>query len=112
MDQKDEGLPDLQWLNKTELLELLLKPGLGSYRLSHAVSEERLIQLIETGAEPQPHERSKTCKTRADLEVWVSKNSGVISQLPCHGPLQGKCTIYPCSDTRHMSCWLRSEKHR
>ena len=112
MTAQNNGLPDPEWMNNTELIEILRKPGFTGERISYSVPRDRLVTLVRTGATPEVYERSKTLESRKILEAWVSRNSGVISQLPCGGPDRGKCTIYPCSDGRHASCWLRTKGHR
>jgi hypothetical protein len=106
-------IPELEWLNTTELLEILRRPGYGGYRLRRSIPDERLIQLIRTGVIPSENELAETSKSREWLETWVQSNkTGIISQLPCRGTDQGKCTIYPCPEGRHLNCYLKAEAWR
>ena len=103
---------ELEQLNISELLQLLKEPERGGHRLKKAVPIDRLIHLIRTGETPEPSEFAATIQTRAKLEVWVSKNIDAIgSQLPCSGPTRGKCSIHPCSDGKHLDCYLAAKEH-
>jgi len=97
----------LENLNSSELLEILRRQG---YRLSPSVPKERLIYLINSGEGPLPAEVSGTMPSRKRLEMWIDQNRAFISsQLPCKGPLQGRCTVYDCPDGRHLDCYLAAE---
>lgn len=97
----------LEAMNRTELLQILAGGGHGRLRLRSSIGRERLIHLIRTGEEPKPEELAKTTETRARLEVWIEKNRALVgSQLPCEGPNSGKCTIYPCTEARHLNCYI------
>jgi len=99
---------NLTSLNISELLELLRQKG---YRVSSTVSKERLIELIEGNLVPDQFEMNGTISSRRRLETWVDQNRTYIaSQLPCRGPLQGKCTQYDCPDVRHIDCYLAAEQ--
>lgn len=97
----------LEQLNLSELLEILRRHG---YRVSPAVQKERLIHLINSGEPPRQEELSGTMPSRVRLEKWIDQNRTYISsQLPCTGPLQGRCTLYDCPDGRHLDCYLGAE---
>jgi hypothetical protein len=100
------------YMNRTELLQLLASDKHGNHRLRTTVPAERLIHLLRTGEQPQPEELAQTTETRKKLQVWIEKNWLQIgSQLPCSGPNKGKCTIYPCSEGKHLDCYLHAQKH-
>jgi hypothetical protein len=100
-------VPPLEQLNTTELLHILRSGNHGHLRISRAVPRERLIQLIQTGERPRDEEIAQTAKTRSRLEAWIQKHIDSIgSQLPCSGPQRGMCTVYPCTEGRHMDCYL------
>lgn len=104
-------LPPLEQLNISELLQILSNAGHGRHRLRRSVPRERLIHLIKTGDQPEDDEISQTSVTRHNLQVWIEKNwAGIGSQLPCVGPNRGKCTIYPCTEGRHLDCYLSVKK--
>jgi len=107
-----ESITPLEYLNKTELLQILSNAGHGNLRLSARVPQERLITLIRTGNPPRPDELAGTTETRKKLQVWVAGNWGSIgSQLPCSGTNKGRCTVYPCSEGRHLECYLSAKEH-
>jgi hypothetical protein len=104
------GPPPLNLLNHSELLELVyIHRGI---RLRRDTSPERLIRLLENPQEqPHPQEVPTTTETRARLEQWIMKNWAALqSQLPCKAHNRGRCTIYPCSEIRHLSCWLLNKE--
>lgn len=102
----------LEWLNRSELLQILSREEYGYLRLRASVPKERLIHLISTKEPPSPDELAKTTETRQRLQSWIQKNWDQInSQLPCSGELRGKCTVYPCSEGRHLDCYLSAKKY-
>ena len=113
MSQEEENQMPLEALNTTELLQILSNPNNGGHRLKAGLSQERLIYLIRTGENPLPAETAQTTDTRAQLEYWIRKVAwdGINSQLPCLGEDRGKCSIYPCSEGRHLACYLGAKKY-
>ena len=102
----------LESLNQTELLQILGNSGHGNHRLSVHVPKERLISLIRTGKDPQPDELAGTMETRKRLQEWIVESWLQIgSQLPCSGPDKGRCTVYPCSEGRHLECYISAKVH-
>jgi len=101
------GPPPLQILNQNELLELVyIHRGV---RLRHSTSPERLIQLIENPQEQPRLEElpASTLESRQLLETWILKNwEALKTQLPCKGHNYGHCTVFPCTEARHISCWM------
>ena len=105
-------IPDLEELNTTELLQILSGPGHGRLRLSRATPRARLIQLVRECGEPDSKELSGSHKTRKRLQAWIHQNWGSIgSQIPCMGDRRGQCTRYPCTEGRHIGCYLAAKKH-
>ncbi len=99
-------------MNRTELLQILATEKYGYLRLRASVPPERLAHLIRTGERPTPEEMSKTVDSRQKLQVWIDQNQKQIeSQLPCNGPNKGKCTIYHCSEGKHLDCYIAAKKH-
>lgn len=106
--------PPLEALNTTELIQILAKPSNGGHRLRDTTPKERLIQLIQTGETPHQTEISQTSETRKQLEYWIRNVAwdGINSQLPCSGENRGRChSVYPCSEGRHLACYLAARKH-
>jgi hypothetical protein len=102
----------LENLNKTELIQILGNSGHGNLRLRKSVKQERLIYLIRTGEQPNEEETAGTVATRKRLQEWIEKSwSRIGSQLPCSGPLRGMCTSYPCSEGRHIECYLSAKDY-
>lgn len=103
----------LETLNVTELLQILSKQSNGGHRLKVTVPKERLVHLINTGEVPTQEEVSPTAETRRMLEYWIRNVAwnGINSQLPCEGENRGKCVTYPCSEGRHLACFLGAKKH-
>lgn len=99
----------IEHANKTELLEAVKeKTGL-TPRVD--LSEERLVQLVYNPSSMVPEEVADINKTRAKLEAWITNNwDWVNGQIPCTGELRGKCTKYPCSNGRHMDCYIGAKK--
>lgn len=97
---------DYRNLNTTELLDILSRAPYGHVRLRFGLPRERLIHLIEHHEIPAPHELAGTMETRKSLEKWISRTPGVIQHTPCAGVNKAKCTVYPCSETIHIDCYL------
>lgn len=73
---------------------------------------ERMEELVASGAAPLDSECSGTMATRYVLEKFMQENWGKIgSQLPCSGADKGKCTIYSCSEARHIACYSSVPPH-
>ena len=107
-----DATTSLEQLNLSELLQILNNAGHGRLRLRRSVSKDRLIYLIRTGETPKDEEISMTSKTRSKLQGWIEGNwDGIGSQLPCTGPRRGQCTVYPCTEGRHLDCYLSAKKH-
>lgn len=103
----DQDMPALETLNFTELLEII-RHQLG-VRLKRSVPKERLIQLIYEGGKPLEEELSGTGESRKKLELALAgKWSSVVSQLPCKGATRGKCTVHPCTESRHLDCFIEA----
>lgn len=104
----DEGLPDLQQLNATELASIVRRQT--GVVVKRSVPRLRLIELIEYGLAPLPEEAAKTNETRKVLQLFIEKNwSWVNSQIPCKGENMGRCTVYPCPEGRHLDCYLAAK---
>ena len=102
----------LENLNQSELLQILANSGHGNLRLKVTTPRERLIDLIRSDGIPHKREISGTARTRLELQEWIETNWDRIgSQLPCTGPTRGMCTVYPCSEGRHIECYLSAQKH-
>lgn len=102
----------LENLNKSELLQILANSGHGNLRLKVTTRKARLIDLIRSDGTPGKQEISGTARTRLELQEWIETNWDRIgSQLPCTGPTRGMCTVYPCSEGRHIECYLSAQKH-
>ncbi len=100
------------YMNRTELLQILSKEEYGHLRLRATVSQERLAELVRTKEKPKQEEIAQTAATRQRLQLWIEKNwTQIGSQLPCSGPNRGKCTIYPCSEGKHLDCYLSAQKY-
>lgn len=104
----------LDELNDTELWEIARMQLTAAWsrpiRLSRAVSRERVIYLIESNEQPRPEEI--LLESRRKLEEWVTKNwDSVNSQIPCSGPLKGKCTRHSCPEGRHLTCYASALPH-
>lgn len=104
------SLEPLEQLNQSELLQILKDSERGGHRLRKAVPADRLIHLIRTGEQPAQEEIALTTNTRKKLQVWVKRNwSAIGSQLPCSGETRGKCTEHPCTDGKHLDCYIGAE---
>lgn len=104
-----EPLPELPTLNTTELLNIIRRQT--GMIVKRSVEREWLLQIIEYGDPPAPHEVADTMETRRRLQVFVEKSwDWLNSQLPCKGEKRGKCTIYPCPDARHLDCYMAAQK--
>ena len=100
------------YMNRTELLQLLATEKYGYLRLKASVPIERLAHYVRTMEQPPPEEIALTSDSRRKLQMWIDKNRMQIeSQLPCSGVNRGKCTIYPCSEGKHLDCFLSAQKH-
>lgn len=98
-------VPPLESLNKTELLEMCRRQGYGFLRKS--TPNERLIYLIENGGVPAQDDIALSTDSRNKLEEFIEQFwDRIHSQLPCDGPLKGKCTKYGCSEGRHADCLI------
>ncbi len=103
-------MSDYIFMNKSELLQILASDKYGNLRLKHSVSIERLAHLVKTGEKPTSDELLSDSRRR--LQLWIERNAAQIaSQLPCSGPNKGKCTIYPCSEGKHLDCYLAAAKY-
>lgn len=110
----EREIVQLDELNDTELWEMartqLSSAWRRPIRLYRWVSRERVIHLIE--ANEQPHPDEILLESRLKLEQWVAKNWDLVnSQLPCSGTLKGRCTLYPCTEGRHLTCYESARKH-
>lgn len=104
--------PPLEYMNRTELLQILSGEQYGYQRIRASVPKERLIHLIVSREPARPEEIAQTSETRRKLQLWIDRNRTQIeSQLPCQGPNRGKCTIYPCSEGKHLDCYLGAQKY-
>ena len=100
------------YMNHTELLKILASEKYGYLRLRIGIPIERLAHLVRTGERPLPEELALTSDTRRRLQIWIERNwTQIGSQLPCSGPNKGKCTIYPCSEGKHLDCYLAAQKY-
>lgn len=105
MNQVAEDMDILHALNITELAQLIRRQT--GLVIARSVGIERMIQILEYGQRPEPHELSKTDDSRKRLQLYIEKNwNGIQSQLPCKGENRGRCTIYPCPEARHVDCLL------
>lgn len=105
-----QDLDNLHLLNETELSQLIRRHT--GVVVARIVGRERLIEILESGSIPRPEEVSKTDESRKRLQLYVEKNwNGIQSQLPCKGENRGRCTIYPCSEGRHVDCLIAAGPH-
>lgn len=98
--------------NISELVEIIRRRT--AFRVSRSVPIERLRQLaIGANSEiPESSELVGTTGTRYSLQKFIVNNWAKInSQLPCTGQTRGQCTIHPCSDARHISCFMSVPPH-
>lgn len=105
---------ELDELNDSELWELarlsLSAAWQRPIRFRRSMPRERVIQCIETGMCPSPEELY--LESRQELERWIQKSWTMVnSQLPCSGPLKGRCTAYSCSEPRHLACYESARPH-
>lgn len=108
MNQVMEDMDILHTLNVTELAYIIRRQT--GLVVKRSVGKERLIQLLEDGGMPTQDEVSPTTDSRKRLQIFIEKNwAGIQSQLPCKGENRGRCTIYPCSEGRHVDCLLSAE---
>jgi len=95
----------LEHMNTTELRQIILKQS--GHRVKASIPKDRLVELARTGDVPGVSEVSGTAHTRQKLQTWVAGNwIRISSQLPCSGENKGRCTVYPCSDGKHLDCYL------
>lgn len=102
----------LDMYNRTEMVEIIKRYTGKIVRRSLPI--ERLQELTSQGsvAQPRPEELSGTMQSRLSLERFIVKNWAKIdSQLPCSGENHGRCSIYPCSEGRHLSCYMSVPAH-
>lgn len=117
---------DLNFLNDTELAQLIRQST--GVIVARSAGADRMIELLEhneipdqgglrqvgvdnTGVEFQ-NETSDTNDSRKRLQLYIEKNwNGIQSQLPCKGENRGRCTIYPCSEGRHVDCLIAAGPH-
>lgn len=109
-----EMMIPLDELNDTELWELARMQLTASWsrpiRLIRSLPRERVFWYIETGA--LPAQEDFLLETRDKLQTWITKRWDMVnSQLPCAGVNKGKCTIYPCAEGRHLSCYEKARPH-
>jgi len=99
----------LQECNQSELLELVFISR--GFRLRRDTSPERLIQLLEDHHRfPEQTEIPGTTKSREMLERWIVRNwEAIQTQLPCKAYNRGHCTVYPCTEARHLACWREAK---
>jgi hypothetical protein len=95
--------------NETELLQMARAQGLGHLRLG--LPKEVLVALVSgvmtAQEERNPEYYSAIQFTRGKLQDLITEHWGVIrSQLP---GCTGRCTKYPCSNGRHLSCFANNE---
>ena len=108
--KKEVTIPPLESLNRTELLEMARLQGFGFLRRD--ARTEDLIALLTNGGTPPRELVARTMDTREQLEKFIEQFwDRIQSQLPCSGPLLGKCTEYGCSEGRHADCLISSEPH-
>jgi hypothetical protein len=105
---------ELDELNDTELWELLRLQSTAAWgrpiRLSRGAPREYVIRAIDSGEPPYPP--YELLESRAMLQTWIRNNWTMVnSQIPCSGPLKGNCTMYPCPEGRHLSCFKAAEPH-
>lgn len=96
--------------NRTELVEIVRRRT--QIVVRHSLPLERLQHLAITGEQPTESEIAGSMRTRVSLQQFISKNwLAINSQLPCSGQLKGQCTIYPCSEGRHATCFMSVPPH-
>lgn len=101
---------NLAELNKTELLEICRLHG--HARLKEGLPKERIIEIINSGVTTADDIASSNV-TRAKLQQFIEDNWDLVqTNLPCKGkPNEGKCTIFPCTEARHVSCYLGAKRY-
>lgn len=101
---------DLSFLNETELCQRIRSQT--GVIVARAIGRDRMVELLHNNWVPEDTEVSKTNDSRKRLQLYVAKNwVGIQSQLPCKGENKGHCTIYPCSEGRHVDCLLAAGPH-
>ncbi len=119
-----QGLDNLHLLNETELTQLIRRQT--GVIVARSIGKDRMIEILQNGYVPDPggyrqigdemvditSEYAKTNESRKKLQLFIEKNwNGIQSQLPCKGENRGRCTIYPCSEGRHVDCLLAAGPH-
>ncbi len=96
------NLQNLENLNKTELTELIkIQTGM---RISPSSTDDELIAIATTG---EIKNLAASNSTRKRLQIFIDKHKEAYqANLPCAGKInEGKCTVYKCSEIRHIDCW-------
>jgi hypothetical protein len=114
--QAAEFMDILFLLNETELTQIIRSlTGVIVYR---SIGKDRMIELASNPVLLQREDwaasdvGSSTNDSRKRLQLFIEKNwNGIQSQLPCKGENRGRCTIYPCSEGRHVDCLLAAGPH-
>lgn len=102
----------LEQYNRTEMIEIIRRYT--GKIVKRSLPIERLMELTSHGANAAPlqEELSGTNETRRILQKFIANNwTKIDSQLPCTGENKGKCTVYPCSDGRHLACFQSVPPH-
>lgn len=108
-------LDHLNLLNETELSQLIRRQT--GVIVARSIGKDRMIGILESVYRDgyggmMTNEYSKTNESRQKLQLFIEKNwNGIQSQLPCKGENRGRCTIYPCSEGRHVDCLLAAGPH-
>ena len=91
----------LENCNETELLWMARAQGLG--HLKRGLPKTVLISIVTGRVDPTPDHYAGSSYSRIKLESFITKYWNIVqSQLPgCNG----KCTTYPCSEGRHLTCF-------
>lgn len=111
MIQVAQDMDILHTLNETELAQLIRSQT--GVIVARSVGKARMIAILENSRAPdQAEDYAGTNESRKRLQLFVEKNwTGIQSQLPCKGENRGRCTIYPCSEGRHVDCLLAAGPH-
>lgn len=105
-----DDFPPLESMNTTELIEIYRRRT--GKIIKRSMPREQLVSLLEEEWQPSPEMLSGTMKTRRTLQLFNEKNwLWIQSQLPCKGENKGHCTVYPCTEARHVDCWLSAYEH-
>ncbi len=96
--------------NRTELVEIIRRRT--NLIVQRSLPIERLQVLASTTEMPRMDECAGTASSRHKLQVFVVQNWAQInSQLPCTGSTRGQCTVHPCSEGRHLDCFMSVPPH-